>query len=661
VLLPPWRKDLKMSPPSDQGQSLDPEKGRIQIGNSSRELKRAVTLFASIIMAGTFLLLASVIQQEREAAEAHAQDETYNLCGAFEEQVRRSIDSIRSSMSLLKPRLADQGAGFDLVSWIAASPEFAATAVQVSFIGADGKLVSTSLERHPNPADLSDREHVRVHLRGGRGLFVGKPVPGRLSNRVTIQVSDRVETEDGKLAGVVVFSISPDFLTTLHNVVRLGQSGFMLLAGQDSVIRAAYAAFQKPDENYSGRSISATEVFKAASDGSTESGAYEGSGPLNGVTSYIRWRKVAGYPLVALVGIGKAGALSVTYRSAVLLAGLGAAVLALTFIMTVILHREIARRVQREIDLFEASAATAKAAEDLTLRHNQLLKTSSELAAERGRLQQMNRDLAKAKEQAVTANQAKTSLLMNMSHEFRTPMHAILNFTAMALKRLDNPDRSKLKTYLQNINTSGARLLRLLNALLDLAKLESGKFDLHLLPTDLAQIARQSQIEIDSLFGEKQLRLEFECRSENTAGVYDPAQMMQVFINLYSNAVRVAPPGSAIKVLVEDGELAGKRPALHCSVADEGPGIPEAEIETIFDKFAQSSKTATGAGGSGLGLAICREIVLLHQGKIWASSAASGGAVFHVLLPTDLVSQDEDISQPAKQAQKREATENAAV
>ena len=96
-----------------------------------------------------------------------------------------------------------------------------------------------------------------------------------------------------------------------------------------------------------------------------------------------------------------------------------------------------------------------------------------------------------------------------------------------------------------------------------------------------------------------------------------------------------------MKAVIENGTLEGQRPALHCWIGDEGPGIPESELEAIFDKFAQSSRTANGAGGSGLGLAICREIVHLHQGKIWAANGPSGGAVFHIVLPTDLDAQSQ--------------------
>ncbi len=641
---PAGAKGLKKLRRNESWRTLQTSNRR-QIRQSSRKLKRAVALFSSIIILGTALLLISVIIEQRESAAERAWNDTYNLSGAFEEQVRRVIDSIRGSMSLLKPRLAAEGAAFDLVDWIARAPEFAATTVQVAFVGPDGRLVSTSLERNPKPIDLSDRQHIREHLSGGKGLFIGKPVTGRISRQTTIQVSDRIESLDGRFAGVLVFSISPDFLTTLRRSVRLGKGGSMILAGTDGVIRASFAGFQKSDQEYIGASIAGSSAMIAGA--LLDSGAYVEKSPLNGQPAFFGWRNVAGYPLVVIVGLAEAETFAAANRSAAMLAILGAAVLALTLTITLILYREIALRVQRDIALFDESRKVVQANESLQRRHEQLLKTSAELTAERARLQRLNRELARAKELAVQANQAKTSLLMNMSHEFRTPMHAILNYTSMGLKKLDSADFEKLRKYLGNINTSGIRLLGMLNALLDLAKLESGKSDLRLSRCDLVQIVRQSQAEIDSLFEAKQLRLAFEARTSNTAGVFDNHQVMQVFINLFSNAVKFSPARATVNVIIEAGMLPEHRPALHCSVADEGPGIPDGELEAIFDKFTQSSKTANGAGGSGLGLAICREIVLLHSGKIWASNADSGGAIIHLLLPTDLASPDSAAVRPA--------------
>ena len=189
---------------------------------------------------------------------------------------------------------------------------------------------------------------------------------------------------------------------------------------------------------------------------------------------------------------------------------------------------------------------------------------------------------------------------------------------------------------------SGLRLLELLNALLDLAKLESGKLELKPSRGDLTQIIRQSQAELGSLFEAKQLELIVDCQSKSPCAVFDRERLMQVFINLLSNAIKFSPKESTIEVTIADSNLPERGPAFHCTVSDKGVGIPEAELETIFDKFTQSSKTDTGAGGSGLGLAICREIVHLHGGAIWAAASPSGGASVHFVIPREAVREKAD-------------------
>jgi signal transduction histidine kinase len=611
---------------------------RRQIRRSSRKLKRAVAAFACVIVTGTILLLISVVTEQQKAAQERAWNDTYNLSGAFEEQVRRVIDSVRGSMSLLKPRLAAEGGAFDLVHWIAQSPEFAASTVQVAFTGPTGLLLSSSLERNPKPIDLSDREHVRVHLSGARELFIGKPVMGRVSGQITIQLSERVEGPGGAFAGVLVFSLSPEFLTTLHKSVRLGKSGSMILAGTDGIIRASFAGYQKTEIEFIGASLSGMHALADAQH--TGNGAYEEDNPLTGKRTFFHWRKVSGYPLMVVVGLERADVFAVANSSAIMLSLLGAAMLALTVTMSLILNREIGRRVNREMALFDESRKLTRANENLQWRHRELLATSLELSKERARLEHLNRELSAAKEQAEQANQAKTSLLMNMSHEFRTPMHAILNYTSMGLKKLEGGDFGRLRKYLTNIETSGIRLLGLLNALLDLAKLESGKFDLHVARGNLAEIIRLSGAELESLFEAKQLKLEIECLASDTCVFFDKQRMLQVFINLFSNAIKFSPQGGLIRVKVESATLPDHPRALHCTVCDQGSGIPEGDLETVFDKFAQASKSDGSAGGSGLGLAICREIVHLHRGKIWAANVKEGGAIVHLVLPADPTGRD---------------------
>ncbi len=612
--------------------ALQPRNRRL-IRRSSRNFKHAIAVFASITVLGTILLLGSVATEQRAAAEQRAWNDVANLSGAFEEQIRRVMDSVRGAIALLKPRLAAEGADFDFVDWTKQVPEFATLTAQIAFVGPDGKLLASSLTRNPKRVDLSDREHIRVHLDGARkGLFIGEPVIGRISRQPTIQVSERVENAEGRLIGIIVFSLSPEFLTTLHRAVNLGQTGSMILAGADGVVRASFGAWQKSDLDYIGQSIAGAKALDDARSG--EDGAYRGVNPLSGKPAFLHWHKVKGDSLVAIVGVDESEVFAVANRSAAMLGALGVGVLALSLTTTFILYREIERRVLREIALFDESRKLVLANDFLKRRHRQLRATSGALNEERTRLQQMNAELGAAKEQADKANQAKTLLLMNMSHEFRTPMHAILNYTSMSLKKLPASEPDKLRKYLTNIQISGLRLLELLNALLDLARLESGKFELKPGQGDMVQVIRQSQTELGSLFENKQLDFHIDCRSRDPVGVFDRERLMQVFINLLSNAVKFSPKGGVIGVTVSDGVLPEHGPAFHCVVSDDGPGIPNADLETIFLKFEQGSKTS-GAGGSGLGLAICREIVHLHQGAIWAATAPSGGAAIHLLIPKE--------------------------
>ncbi|MBB5016811.1 PAS domain S-box-containing protein [Chitinivorax tropicus] len=239
--------------------------------------------------------------------------------------------------------------------------------------------------------------------------------------------------------------------------------------------------------------------------------------------------------------------------------------------------------------------------------------------------------LTEAKEIAESANRAKSEFLANMSHELRTPMHAILGFADMGLSKSEVAAREKLAHYFDRIRQSGKRLLSILNDLLDLSKLEAGKMEYRFERRDVIPVIEEAVDELHQLAADKQIQIHVQPSGE-TWGDFDTLRVSQVVRNLLSNAIKFSPTNLQIEV------TCGREPwfnkmALRVTVRDWGPGVPEQEIDRIFDKFIQSSQTKTGAGGTGLGLAICREIAHAHGGEITARNHHDGGVSFSFVLP----------------------------
>jgi len=248
------------------------------------------------------------------------------------------------------------------------------------------------------------------------------------------------------------------------------------------------------------------------------------------------------------------------------------------------------------------------------------------------RIKQKTSELHEAKEHAETANKEKSKFLANMSHELRTPLHGILSFAQFGLKRHTTVGPEKLEAYFSNIKTSGERLLLLLNDLLDLSKLEAGKMELDIALHDLRLTAKECVTEQSAKIEEKGLTLSWHGETIDTLADYDASKIAQVINNILSNAIKFTPEGKGLTILFSDSPY-DNMPAITLTLSDEGVGIPDGELESVFNAFIQSSKTDTGAGGTGLGLAICKEIVVQHGGKIWAENNSDLGSSLSFVLP----------------------------
>jgi len=241
------------------------------------------------------------------------------------------------------------------------------------------------------------------------------------------------------------------------------------------------------------------------------------------------------------------------------------------------------------------------------------------------------------KKLAEQASRAKSDFLISMSHELRTPMHAILNFAEMGKNKIYDADLEKIKLYFIRIEESGERLVRLIDNLLDLTRLEEGKAVFKFQNNDIMNCLSYVCDEMASLLTKKSIKIKIQNNNSKTIFIFDKDHIISVLINLISNAVKYSPPDSTINIIIETGKFAinGVKTVsgIKISVIDQGSGIAEGEMEMIFNKFIQGSIKAAKEVGSGLGLAIVKEIIIAHGGEIWAENAPGAGACISFVIP----------------------------
>jgi len=285
--------------------------------------------------------------------------------------------------------------------------------------------------------------------------------------------------------------------------------------------------------------------------------------------------------------------------------------------------------VRAEITTGDELEELADAFNDMLARinrsHEELHKINRSLDVKLGELGEKNVALYES-------NRLKSEFIANVSHELRTPLGLIINFAELLRDALQDPpqDKSRVLRYAGNILRNGRSLLELINDLLDLAKIEAGKIELHVTEFSPLETCQALIDFVQPLADKKRIELHGPTTDDLPKMHSDGGKVKQILYNLLSNAIKFTPEGGTVRLDLGPHDDA----SIWISVSDTGPGIPDQQISVIFEKFRQIDSSLTREhSGTGLGLAITKELVSMLGGSITIESEVDHGSTFTVTLP----------------------------
>lgn len=574
-------------------------------------LARWVSLGSVGLMVCLWLAVALATWSVRGASLDRATSSANNLSAAFCEQVDHTLSTISAAMDLTAREIRADPTGFRLDRWSEELPALARPTMFVSLFDADGKLISTTIKPGVNGIDMSDLAYVKVHLAlKNPEMYISEPIVGRVSGRVMIQVSKRVDDANGHFLGILVFALAPGDLTSLHRSIDLGPRGVIALVGADGLLRARF-----------GNTPEGTAPLLAGPwPVMPDRGAMEGvvrSDAVDGVSRIWSVRRLSDYPLIVAAGLSLEDELAESRSHMILEIGIGVAASALLITLNVLLVREIRHRSQRELELAR--------------ERTELEQARAELLVEQGKLASVNRELVLSTGRAEAANLAKSQFLAQMSHELRTPLHAVIGFSELISHNVaPTPSAGLIAGYADDIMKSGRHLLELINSILDLSKVESGSASLVEGEVSLAEVIKDSLMTVRGRAHDAGVAVDTSLPEDLVVVRGDTTKLRQIFINLLSNAVKFTPRGGTVTVSGREEQDGG----FAVLVADTGIGMSLPELGIAMEPFGQvENSLARSFEGTGLGLPLARRMTEMHGGRLTVRSVKGLGTTVEVYLP----------------------------
>jgi len=407
---------------------------------------------------------------------------------------------------------------------------------------------------------------------------------GRISQKWSIQVTQRLSQPDGRFAGVGVISIDPEYFVRFHRGIDLGVLGVSALVGLDGYPRTLSQGDGQANQNslHLERQLALPPEVRQQ-----QRGSFLSDQLFDGVPRLYAYEHLKDVPLVMLTGMAQAEALE-EFQA-------------------------------RNLTYFQFGAV-------ISLIIGLFAGTSLYLLR---RAQRIHTELADSRQQADVANRHKTEFLASMSHELRTPLNGIIGYSEHLQTELHEPE---LQWASKVIHDSSVHLLTLVNSILDLTKIEAGKIELTPQNILLRPLVEDVCNWHRSRLGDHDLTLTLEWdEGLPLQCLFDPVRLKQILSNLLDNAIKFTPAQGQITVRVSCHSAPTH---IRFEVIDTGEGIAEDMHSLVFEKFWQQEAFMTRrSGGTGLGLTLCKRLVELMGGQIGFHSQPQQGSTFYFTLP----------------------------
>lgn len=479
----------------------------------------------------------------------------------------------------------------------------------IGIIDTGGRVVANADSPRGSDIDLSDRDYFRIHRAGSEpGMLISDPLRGRPSKRWAIPVSRRLNDSTGGFAGVIAARLT---FAQFDLVYRSAGVSVAMLARNDGLILFRHPGGEAVLEA-GGRILPGTLDLAR----SGPHGTGEDSSGVDGRPRIISHTRVRDYPLTTFAAIDRDVALADWRRSRDRIVALALAATGVIIGFAALFHRRVVLQEAMYRALEEARLASERALEEAT--RQRALAAAAQIAAEA------------AQTSAEAANRAKSTFLAHMSHELRSPLNAILGFSQVMADEHFGPLGSERYTgYARDIRAGGEHLLAIIDNILDLAKVDAGKWEVALRSLALCELAPELERLLNLRAAQHRLTLAMDLPSALPPLVTDGRLLLQILLNLATNGIKFTPPGGSVSVRAHQEEE-----SIVICVADTGCGMTAEDIELVLQPFGRaSSELARRHHDTGLGLLLANRFTWLLGGTLEIASTPGEGTCVTVRLP----------------------------